>query len=165
MTLQEFNSLSKKEAFENLFRCCGSTHWANEVMENFPFTSVEELKSISDQIWMQCDKKDWLEAFSHHPKIGERPGQKHESTATWAGDEQSGMKAADEKTKSELALLNAEYEETFGYIYLICATGKTSEELLSILKVRINNEASIELQISATEQNKITHLRIDKLFS
>lgn len=165
MTLQEFNSLSKKEAFENLFRCCGSTHWANEVMENFPFTSIEELKSVSDQIWMQCDKKDWLEAFSHHPKIGERPGEKHQSTSSWAGKEQSGMQSADEQTKSELARLNAEYEDTFGYIYIVCATGKSADELLSILKVRLNNDASIELQIAATEQNKITHLRIDKLFS
>ncbi len=165
MTLQEFNLLSKKDAYENLFRCCGSTHWANELMEHFPFTSISELKTTSDSIWLQCDKKDWLEAFSHHPKIGDRPGEKHQSTAQWAGKEQAGMHTADEKVKSELAKLNAEYEETFGYIYIVCATGKTAEEMLSILKDRLNNEPSIELQIAATEQNKITHLRIDKLFS
>lgn len=165
MTLQEFNSLSKKEAFDNLFRCCGSTHWANELMEHFPFASVTELKTTSDGIWLQCDKKDWMEAFSHHPKIGEKPGDKHKSTSDWAGSEQSGMQSADEKIKTELALLNKEYEETFGYIFILCATGKSAKEMLSILKVRLNNDPSIELQIAATEQNKITHLRIDKLFS
>lgn len=165
MTLQDFNSLSKKEFYENLFRCCGSTHWANELTEHFPFNSIDELKTTSDKIWMQCNKKDWLEAFSHHPKIGERPDKKHESTATWAGNEQSGMHEANVIVKNELAGLNNEYEEKFGYIYIVCATGKSAEELLSILKNRLTNIASQEIQVAAMEQNKITHLRIDKLFT
>lgn len=165
MTLKEFNALSKDQAKQELFRCCGCTKWADELMEHFPFTTIVDMKLISDKIWFKCSEQDWLEAFSHHPKIGEQPGEQHTSTASWATVEQAGVKTAGEKIKSELIRLNTEYEKKFGYIFIIHATGKSVEEILHILRERIPNNPDKEFHIASGEQNKITHLRIDKLLS
>jgi 2-oxo-4-hydroxy-4-carboxy-5-ureidoimidazoline decarboxylase len=166
MTLKEFNSQYLEKVREDLFRCCGCTNWLNKLMEHFPFRSIEDLKISSDKSWHTCSKQDWLEAFSHHPKIGEKPDDKKLSaTKEWASQEQSGVKSAAQSILFELALLNRKYEEKFGYIYIVCATGKTAGEMLEIIKERLNNEPEKELHIAAGEQNKITHLRIDKIFA
>jgi 2-oxo-4-hydroxy-4-carboxy-5-ureidoimidazoline decarboxylase len=165
MRLSEFNKLPKNEAKENLFRCCGCTHWVDELMNYFPFESILELKNKSDGIWSQCDEGDLMEAFSHHPKIGEKPEEKHESTAGWASNEQSGVNSANDNIRRELAEINYKYEKKFGYIYIVCATGKSAPELLEILLSRLDNDPQDELKVAASEQNKITHLRIDKLFA
>jgi 2-oxo-4-hydroxy-4-carboxy-5-ureidoimidazoline decarboxylase len=165
MTLEQFNSLNPKEARDNLLRCCGCTRWANELITKMPFGSLEELKNVSENIWNSCDEGDWLEAFSHHPKIGHTPDKKHESTAEWASAEQSEVQSAAEKVKKELADGNSHYEKKFGYIYIVCATGKSAEEMLGILKQRLTNDPQKEIRIAAAEQNKITNIRIDKLLS
>jgi 2-oxo-4-hydroxy-4-carboxy-5-ureidoimidazoline decarboxylase len=165
MTLEQFNSLSIAEARENLFRCCGSTNWVNELMRFFPFNSNEELLQKSDAIWESCDEGDFLEAFSHHPKIGQSPEKKHESTSQWASGEQTGMKSAAEKIRNDLADGNYHYEKKFGYIYIVCATGKSAEEMLDILNERLKNDPKKEMRIAAAEQNKITHIRLEKLLS
>lgn len=159
MTAQNFK--------DEIFKCCGSTFWAQKLAEKFPFSSKEELKIESDKIWFSLSENDWKEAFTHHPKIGdvESLKKKFASTANWASGEQSGVQSAEEQTLIELKNGNEEYEKKFGYIFIVCATGKSAEKMLVILKSRLNNSPQEEIKIAMQEQNKITHLRIDKLFA
>ncbi len=167
MKLEEFNLQSPLKARNDLLKCCGSITWVDKLIIHFPFSSVESLKSISDKCWYSCTKNDYLEAFSHHPKIGDQSmsDKKHTSTAEWANQEQSCVKNAERNVLLNMAKANIAYEIKFGYIFIICATGKTANEMLNLLSVRLNNEPEKELIIAINEQNKITHLRIDKLFA
>ncbi len=167
MTLSEFNIQVRETAGQDLFKCCGSTEWVNKLMIYFPFSSIENLKILSDRSWYSCKEKDWLEAFSHHPKIGDQTGadKKHVTTAEWAKQEQSAVKEAGQSVLANLAKANKAYENKFGFIFIVCATGKTATEMLKLLNERLNNEREKELHIAINEQNKITHLRIDKLLS
>jgi 2-oxo-4-hydroxy-4-carboxy-5-ureidoimidazoline decarboxylase len=167
MRLEEFNRLSKENARAELFKCCGCTTWANKLIDFFPFSTVDALKEKSDLIWNSCNEADWKEAFSHHPKIGEKKIDPvlFDSTKSWAEDEQSGVKMAEENILVKLANANMRYENRFGFIFIVCATGKTADEMLEIITERLMNDPKKEIQIAAEEQNKITHLRIDKLVS
>jgi 2-oxo-4-hydroxy-4-carboxy-5-ureidoimidazoline decarboxylase len=167
MTIQQFNNLTIQQAKEELLKCCGSPSWVKNLSEVIPFASVEELKNESDKIWFSLSKKDWLEAFTHHPKIGDLKSleKKFASTKHWAGNEQSAVRTATQTVLQELKNSNEEYEKKFGYIFIVCATGKSAEEILSILKQRLTNSPSEEIKIAMNEQNKITHLRLDKLFA
>jgi OHCU decarboxylase len=130
-----------------------------------PFDDFQQLTAEADRIWADLEPKDWLEAFSHHPKIGEKraaPAQSAEA-ARWSQQEQSGTSAAQQGALSELESLNRAYEDRFGYIFIVCATGKTTEEMLALLKERLGNEPRRELHIAAREQQRITHLRLRKL--
>lgn len=167
MTLDEFNRRGAEKAKEDLFKCCGSTAWLDDLMQHFPFPSTEDLKICSDRSWFSRSKTDWLEAFSHHPKIGDNENEIKNFTSTkeWAGQEQAGVRDAGQPVLDELRALNVEYQKKFGYIFIVCATGKSADEMLEILKNRLNNDPEKELHIAAIEQNKITHLRIDKIFA
>ena len=167
MNLEEFNRQSPEKVRKDLFKCCGSTAWADKLMENFPFKTLEDIKITSDRCWFNSTKNDWLEAFSHHPKIGDKTEieSKHVDTAEWASEEQSAVINADQNILNELIEANKHYENKFGFIFIVCATGKSAGEMLEILRERLNNEQEKELHIAINEQNKITHLRIDKLFS
>lgn len=124
-----------------------------------------ELLEDAEAQWYECSPDDWKEAFSHHPRIGdvESLTKKFASTAQWASGEQSGVNAASGKTIEELAEGNRLYEEKFGYIFIVCATGKSAEEMLSLLQARLPNVPTEEIEIAAEEQNKITKLRLQKL--
>lgn len=166
MTIKEFNQLNKVEAQSEIFKCCGCTKWSIKLLDNRPFNSIEDLKVTSDTIWYSCEEKDWMEAFTHHPKIGDLSSlQKKFATKEWASNEQSGVNSADQKILLELAKGNSDYEEKFGYIFIVCATGKSASEMLAILQKRLPNTPKDELKIAINEQNKITHLRLEKLFS
>ncbi len=167
MTIEEFNKLPVNKVKEELLKCCGSNRWASIVMEAFPFKDADDLKLSSDKAWYICGEDDWREAFSHHPKIGQKIAdeKKFASTEKWAVKEQSGIKTASTETLTDFHRLNEEYEKKFGFIFIVCATGKTSEEMLAILKKRMPNELHNEIRIAANEQNKITRLRIDKMIS
>ena len=166
MRLKEFNRLNTLQAKEELFKCCGSTTWVNLMYEQFPIDSISEVKKVSDQAWMKCDEDDFLEAFSHHPKIGEKPAlHKTNHSEKWAAQEQSGVDDAKLSDLNELAELNKAYVSKYGFIFIVCATGKSAGEMLELLKARMNNSTEKEIRIAAAEQNKITHLRLDKLFS
>jgi OHCU decarboxylase len=108
---------------------------------------------------------DWLEAFAHHPRIGEQQSAvaQTETGQSWSTGEQAGLHSAGENLRNELAAVNREYEERFGYIYVVCAEGKTAEELLEVARRRLANEPGIELATAAEEQGKITRKRLDKL--
>ncbi|MDT4953534.1 MAG: allantoicase [Acidobacteriota bacterium] len=163
--LEEMNALSTEEAEAELLKCCGSTLWARRMADERPFHDLQKLLASADSIWWALDEEDWLEAFSRHPKIGEKESARAQARAAqaWSEQEQSGTHSADEETRRELAAANREYERKFGYIYIICATGKTADEMLAILKRRLLNEPDKEIRVAAEEQLKIMHLRLQKM--
>jgi len=167
MTLDHFNNFSASQQKEELFKCCGCTAWSEKLVQQSPFASIEKLKQSSDEIWWQCEQKEWLEAFTHHPKIGDVKSleKKFASTKEWASGEQSSVTTASQDVLHQLKDGNEEYEKKFGYIFIVCATGKSATEMLVLLNNRLLNSPDAEIKIAAQEQNKITHLRIDKLFS
>lgn len=167
MTLHELNHLPKEQLREQLFRCCGSTTWVNKMLPYFPADDMVEILEDAEEQWWQCSEADWLEAFTHHPKIGdvESLKKKFATTATWASGEQSGAAAASQQTLEALAKGNNDYENRFGYIFIVCATGKSADEMLQLLLQRLPNEPADEIKIAADEQNKITKLRLEKLLS
>ena len=130
-----------------------------------PFEMIENLYKSAESIWFALSSADHLEAFASHPKIGSTkaaPKQQARS-ADWSSDEQSGMKAADEQIKIELADANRLYLEKFGFIFIVCATGKSADEMLAICRARLGNSLATELQIAAEEQRNITEIRLNKL--
>lgn len=157
------DSLSDDKARSALLRCCGSRAWAERMMQQRPFHNDDRLRNLADQTWNALNANDWLEAFAAHPRIGERPAPTHGSTASWAGTEQSGMDSAAAETARALAEGNRRYEAKFGHVFLICATGKSADEMLSALNERLLNNAGSELRVAAGEQAKITRLRLHKL--
>ena len=167
MTLESFNQLDRKSAESELLRCCGSSAWVNKMLKRRPFPHLDNLLSMGEQIWDALEKQDWLESFSHHPKIGDLHSlkKKYSSTRVWAAGEQSGMQEAESKTIDELASGNKSYEDKFGYIFIVCATGKSAEQMLMLLKERLNNTLEEELVLAANEQMKITNIRLKKLLS
>lgn len=163
--LERLNALTQVEAANELLKCCGSPRWANRMVNQMPFYDLPQLLSEADRIWTNLEPKDWLEAFNHHPKIGEKRAAAVQSAeaARWSAEEQSAARTAAEETLAELVALNRVYEERFGFIFIVCATGKTSEEMLALLRERLPNELETELRIAAEEQRRITHLRLRKL--
>jgi 2-oxo-4-hydroxy-4-carboxy-5-ureidoimidazoline decarboxylase len=167
MTLQELNTLDKQRLKEELTKCCGSSVWVEKMAAIFPVKKEPTLFRKAEKIWNACDETDWLEAFSHHPKIGDIDSlqKKFASTAAWASGEQSGVKTATGKITEELAEGNRLYEKKFGHIFIICATGRSAEEILANLEERLLNTQDEEILIAMSEQNKITRLRLEKLLS
>lgn len=165
MTLHELNTLPREQLIEELTKCCGSSAWVNKMLPFFPADDLVELLEDAEEQWYKCSENDWKEAFSHHPKIGDIDSlkKKFASTAQWASGEQSGVNTASEQTIEALAEGNKKYEEKFGYIFIVCATGKTAEEMLGILASRLPNDPKEEIEIAADEQRKITRLRLEKL--
>lgn len=165
INLAHINSLNKDQVREALFKCSGSSVWTDSMMMRWPYASGEDLIKCSEAAWSKLSDKDWLQAFAHHPKIGDLESlrQKFASTATWASGEQTSVTNASEETLRRLAEGNERYEEKFGYIFIVCATGKTAPEMLSILEERLPNQAGAEFEIACNEQKKITQLRMEKL--
>jgi 2-oxo-4-hydroxy-4-carboxy-5-ureidoimidazoline decarboxylase len=165
--LEKLNKLSQKELFTELFKCCGSTFWAEELSKSFPFLDFQDLLKKSDEIWDKATENDGLEAFTHHPKIGDTKNleEKFASTKTWAGNEQSGVAQAAKSVIEDLAKGNKDYEEKFGFIFIVCATGKSAAEMLALLNERIVNTYATESKIAMQEQNKITKIRLEKLIA
>jgi OHCU decarboxylase len=158
MTLEELNALEASRAGAEFLRCCGSARWAWAMTGARPFTDVDAMIAHGDTIWTSLASADWLEAFAAHPKIGER-----RAVSAWSSEEQAGMRLADRRAQEKLAALNVDYQERFGYIFIVCATGKSSGELLALLEARLSNDAPAELTAAAGEQRKITALRLRKL--
>jgi 2-oxo-4-hydroxy-4-carboxy-5-ureidoimidazoline decarboxylase len=163
MTLLEFNALPSAQAESALLDCCGSAHWAASVASRRPYATVEALHKAADSIWWKLERGDWLEAFSHHPQIGDKTASGSESARQWAAGEQAGARAATDDVKARLARANRAYFEKFGYIYIVCATGKTAEGMLAILNQRLQNDLPSELSIAAEQQRLIMRIRLEKL--
>lgn len=166
MSIAEFDNLPEAERQALLTKCCGSAAWVNKMLKIFPVDDLVELLEYAEEKWYECTEADWLDAFTHHPKIGdiESLKQKFANTAAWAAGEQGFVAIADQETLEALANANMLYEEKFGFIFIICATGKSAKEMLAFLRVRMENSKEVEIENAALEQDKITKLRLEKLF-
>ena len=159
------NGLSDKEANDVLCRCCASRVWVKRILGYRPFRDSLQIKLIADQIWFNLAEVDWLEAFRGHPKIGDVASlrKKYSSTVSWIKAEQSAVESASDEVFRDLEHYNEEYETKFGFIFIICAAGKSVEEILGALRARLMNSREQELRQAVIEQIKITHLRLEKL--
>jgi 2-oxo-4-hydroxy-4-carboxy-5-ureidoimidazoline decarboxylase len=166
MTIAEFDHLELAEKKALLHQCCGSSTWVNNMIAAPPAEDLVDLLEIAEEIWYACHESDWREAFSHHPKIGDINTLKERfgATAQWAEGEQASVKEASEQTLQELTAANQAYEQRFGYIFIVCATGKSADEMLQLLNQRLYNNPEVEIQVAMEEQLKITRLRLEKLF-
>ncbi|WP_338407930.1 2-oxo-4-hydroxy-4-carboxy-5-ureidoimidazoline decarboxylase [uncultured Flavobacterium sp.] len=162
MTLSQFNTLDNQTAYNHLFACCGSNEWASTMMEHFPFISEKDLVDYATEIWYdQCSETDWRASFTHHPKIGDVKSL----TEKFAGKEQAGVAVATSHTIEALSQANTDYENKNGFIFIVCATGKSATEMLQILLDRLKNSADEELHIAMGEQQKISIIRFKKLIT
>jgi len=159
------NSLDDPSATAALKNCCGSSRWVRAMVDALPFRSVPQLFQQAEKLFASLSREDWLEAFRHHPRIGEKRAAEAQSAQAqhWSAQEQAGVERVTSGTLAALVEANRAYEARFGYIFLVCATGKTSDEMLVLLRARLQNDPETELPIAAAEQQKITRLRLEKL--
>lgn len=157
--------MAAADALAAFRRCCGSRRWAEAMTSGRPHGGREGLLVAAERAFDGLEREDWLEAFSHHPRIGDREAlaARFPATATWSASEQQGVAAAGEDVLDALVTANREYEARFGYIFIVCATGKNAAEMLGLLRQRLPNAKDRELEIAAAEQRKITAIRLDKL--
>ncbi len=162
---QHINALAPQDAHQLLFDCCACSQWADSLLQSRPFDSDERLLECADRIWKSLDESAWREAFTHHPRIGDQAPKPDQSQASGelSKSEQSGMAAASEETRAEFVRLNEEYESRFGFVFLICASGKSAQEMLDTLRSRLNRDPESELAEAAEQQRLITRLRLTKL--
>lgn len=166
MTIEVFNKLSGPEAERLLFSCCGSQKWVAHLMKRFPFADAQSLVTNAEKIWYnECTETDWLEAFTHHPMIGdvESLGKKFQSTEHFAGKEQAGVATATWEMLQDLLIKNAEYKTKFGFIFIVSARGKSVLNMHRLITSRLNNLREEELNIAVGEQHKITVSRIKEV--
>jgi 2-oxo-4-hydroxy-4-carboxy-5-ureidoimidazoline decarboxylase len=160
--LARWHALTPEEATAEVLSCCGSPAWARKLTAMRPFVNEQKLFAAADDCWKSLPPSDWLEAFRSHPRIGEQHSQ-NKTTATsaaWAKSEQSQMKDADAAILLRMREGHREYEERFGRIFIVCASGKKPAELLRILEHRLNNDPAQELLESAAQQQQIMQLRL-----
>ena len=176
--LERLNHLPAEEAQARLLSCCGSREWARRLAAKRPFGSAEALAEAAGRIWASLSREDWLEAFAAHPRIGagtekgtdsfNRPSlsgaeRKTDLSRFWARGEQAGARSATPETLARLADANRRYEDRFGHVFIVCASGKSAAEMLALAEARLHNDAQTELAIAAEEQRQITRLRLAKL--
>jgi OHCU decarboxylase len=161
--LAAWNQADAQDALEAMLACCGARRWAAAMVARRPMRDVVELSTEADSAWSAMEEADWLEAFACHPRIGERRAA-HASaqSAAWSRQEQAGAAEAAARVMEELAEGNAQYEAKFGFTYIVCATGKSAEELLAILKERLEHTREMELREAAEQQRQILQIRLGK---
>jgi 2-oxo-4-hydroxy-4-carboxy-5-ureidoimidazoline decarboxylase len=162
--LARWNDLSREEAAEEILPCCGSQAWATQMASRRPLFNEAALLAASDEAWKALKESDWIEAFRTHPRIGESESQVPRSAraAKWSGEEQRKVESTSEDVKQALADGNRVYEQRFHRIFIVCATGKSTPEVLAILQRRLRNDAPTELLEAAEQQRQITQLRLKK---
>ena len=165
MTFDELNALPAGEARDALARCCGSPAWVERMVARRPFVNLSHLLGIAHAFWLGLGPDDWRAAFSHHPRIGDLESlrRRFASTADLASREQAAVATASRVVLEALAEGNRAYEERFGYIFFVFASGWPADEMLALLKSRLGNDPDAELGIAAKEQWKIMRLRLDKM--
>ena len=174
--LERLNALPREEAEARFLSCCGSPKWARRMTEERPFRGGEELQEAADRVWRALPEREWREAFAAHPRIGATPNSAAgtgpadlhpppnlERSKEWSREEQAGARSASAETLENLADANRKYEQRFGHIFIVCASGKSAAEMLALLESRLHNDARTELAIAAEEQRKIMRLRLAKL--
>jgi len=161
-TWQAIDAAHPEDARRLLRACCGSERWVERMMRSRPFANREAVLSAARDVWLALDETDWKEAFSHHPKIGDRDALRHRfpESRHLSAREQAGVDGTHGDVLGELASRNQDYETRFGYIFIVCATGKSADEMLALLRERLRNDPADEIRLAAGEQAKITALRL-----
>ncbi len=159
------NNYTKEQAIDAFMQCNTSERWCKKMEKSRPFKNAKHLRKKSDKHWAKSKEKDLLQAFEGHPEIGDVSTlrEKYRSTEKLAGHEQSGVNTATENTLQLLSQGNKDYKEKFGFIFIVCASGKSADEMLALLLARLPNSRDLELINASEEQRKITHIRLDKL--
>lgn len=162
--LARWNKLEPSEAAKEILPCCGSPAWVEGMTSRRPFDDEDSLLISSDEVWRNLRSSDWLEAFKSHPRIGESRARVSTGarSANWSEQEQKDVAVAQDDVKHRLAEGNRAFEEKFGYIFIVCAMGKSAAEILAILQRRLQNGKEAELREAAEEQRQITQLRLKK---
>jgi 2-oxo-4-hydroxy-4-carboxy-5-ureidoimidazoline decarboxylase len=165
--LARWNRLLAEEAAKEILACCGSTGWAGEIVARRPFNDDASLLAASDEVWWSLATADWLEAFSQHPRIGQRnaPQSTSAQSMAWSAQEQARVADAGDALQVALEEGNREYERRFHRVFIVCATGKSAAEILKILRTRLQNDDATEWHLAAEEQRKITSNRLKKWLS
>jgi 2-oxo-4-hydroxy-4-carboxy-5-ureidoimidazoline decarboxylase len=161
--LAAWNKADESAALNAMLTCCGAKRWATDMVTLRPISDLNELSEMADRVWSTMQEPDWLEAFACHPRIGERKTPHASSqSAAWSKQEQSRATVANEIVLAELTEGNRLYEERFGFTYIVCATGKSAEEMLAILKRRLSATRDAELREAAEQQRQIMQIRLGK---
>ena len=161
--LAAWNAAERPAALEAMLACCGAHRWAEAMIGLRPINSVSELSEAADRVWSTMKETDWMEAFACHPRIGERKAARASArSAAWSRQEQSSANSAREQILAELAKGNAQYEARYGFTYIVCATGKSAWEMLSILKRRLLSDRATELREAAEQQRQVMQIRLGK---
>jgi len=164
MIVEELNKLPAEDANHTFMQCCTSSTWVNKMVAARPFIDAQEMRQAADNAWLGLSVSDYLEAFEGHPKIGDVSSlrAKYANTKELAGNEQGLVKEANDEVLQVLSQGNSDYEAKFGFIFIVCATGKSAKEMSDLLQARLPNNKAQELINAAEEQRKIFQLRIDK---
>lgn len=174
MNIDQLNRLPEEEAMTAFRQCCGASHWVERMVFARPFEDMGEVLETSDNVWEECDVDDYEEAFSFYPRIGDPDGSAGMQGAgsglgdlarKWAALELKGVEAAVPHMLDQLARANTEYEEKFGYVFVVCAPGRSAEEIIAAMAGRMRNDPKEEIYTAAGEMNKITRLRLKKLLA
>jgi OHCU decarboxylase len=164
--LAAWNAASEAAAFDAMIACCGARRWAQALVATRPIQNQEKMLAAADRVWSTMGEPDWMEAFACHPRIGggigERKAHATPKSVAWSAQEQSGAAQAAERVLQELAAGNAQYEERYGFTYIVCATGKSAEEMLDLLNRRLASDRATELREAAEQQRQITGIRLRK---
>lgn len=161
--LTAWDEAETEAAMAALLSCCAARRWAAEVTSMRPFEDVQALYDAANTVWAEMGEADWMEAFRAHPRIGDRrPAHASAQSSAWSRQEQALTEAAAQRVIDELAAGNARYEELFGFTYIVCATGKSAEEMLEILQRRLTSDRETELREAAEQQRLITQIRLRK---
>lgn len=165
MTLDDLNQLPAIDAEHVFMQCCTSSAWVNNMINARPFLNLSTLENSADIAWQDLTENDYLNAFEGHPKIGDVNSlrAKYANTKELASGEQSSVNHATEQVLIDLSLGNDEYFNKFGFIFIVCATGKSAMQMLALLQARLPNNRATELINAAEEQRKIFHIRLSKL--
>ena len=159
--IERFNEMPDHAAIDKLYGCFASRPWAERVASGRPYRDFESLMDACDAAWSQLAPSDWLAAFAAHPRIGESGGHAPAASAR----EQAGVRSATAATMAALAEENRRYESRFGHVFLIAASGRTADEILTELRRRLRNDADAEAAVAADEHRRITRLRLERMLS
>ena len=161
--LRTWNDAEQGNAVAALLSCCAAQRWAEAVAALRPFADNEALFAATDQVWAEMGEEDWMQAFRAHPRIGDRkPAHATAQSSSWSRQEQASTNQAHAEVLTRLADGNTRYEELFGFTYIVCATGKSAEEMLHILERRLSSNRETELREAAEQQRQITQIRLRK---
>lgn len=161
--LAAWNEADKPSATEAMLACCAARRWAQAMVALRPYSGVESLSLTADEVWSTMEEPDWMEAFAAHPRIGERKASgTNSASAEWSEQEQASAHGATQQVIADLAQANIYYKERFGFTYIVCATGKSAEEMLAVLERRLTNEREAELREAAEQQRQIMQIRLGK---